>query len=130
LQDNPEGVTIVTLSGVPKYYTFRVTVIVQGQRVTTLVDGGATHNFIDVVLVTRRRIPMEDFEGFNVVLADGYNMMCTQRIKGLEVSLGNYTLTDYFYVIDLEDIHVVIGVHWLYSLGYIHMNYKDMRMEL
>jgi hypothetical protein len=60
---------------------------VQGQRVTTLVDGGATHNFIDVVLVTRRRIPMEDFEGFNVVVADGYNMMCTQRIKGLEVTL-------------------------------------------
>jgi hypothetical protein len=35
------------------------------------VDGGATHNFIDVALVTRRKIPEEYFEGFNVVVADG-----------------------------------------------------------
>jgi hypothetical protein len=51
--------------------------------------------------------------------------MCTQRIKGLEVTLGNYTLTDKFYVVDLADTHVVLGF-----LGDIHMNYKDMRMEL
>jgi hypothetical protein len=60
--------TISTLSVVPKYYTLRVGGIVQGKRVTTLVDGGATHNFIDVALVTRRQIPTEDFEGFDVVV--------------------------------------------------------------
>jgi hypothetical protein len=64
-----------------------------------------------------------------VVVVDGYNMMCTQRIRGLEVTLGNYTLTDDFYIMDLADTHVVLGVQWLYSLGDIHMNYKDMRME-
>jgi hypothetical protein len=52
----------------------------------------------------------EDFEGFNVVVADGYNMMCTQRIRGLEVTLGNYMLTDDFYIMDLADTHVVLGV--------------------
>jgi hypothetical protein len=56
-------------------------------------------------------------------------MMCTQRIRGLDVTLGNYTLTDDFYVVDLVDTHVVLGVQWLYSLGDIHMNYQDMRME-
>jgi hypothetical protein len=54
---------------------------VQGKRVMTLVDGGATHNFIDVALVNWRKILVEDFKGFNVVVADGYNMMCTQRIE-------------------------------------------------
>jgi hypothetical protein len=43
--------------------------------------------------------------------------------------LGNYTLTDDFYVMDLIDTDVVLGVQWLYSLGDIHMNYKDVRME-
>jgi len=101
LQDSPKGVTIATLSTVPKYYTFRVGGIVEGQRVKTLVDGGATHNFIDAALVTRRQIPAEDFEGFNVVVVDGYNVTCTQRIRGLEVSMGKYTLTDEFCVTDL-----------------------------
>jgi hypothetical protein len=64
-------VTISTLSRGHKYYTFRVSGIVQGKRVTTLVDGGAIQKFIDVSLVTRRRILVEDFKGLNVVLPYG-----------------------------------------------------------
>jgi hypothetical protein len=64
-----------------------------------------------------------------VVVADGYNMACTQRIKGLEVTLGNYMLTNEFYIVDLAYIHVVLHFQWLYSLGDIHMNYRYIRME-
>jgi hypothetical protein len=56
------GVTIATLLRVIKYYTFRVRGILQGKRVTTLINGGATHKFIDASLVTRRHIPAEKFE--------------------------------------------------------------------
>jgi hypothetical protein len=44
------------------------------------MDGGATHNFIDVALVNHRKILAEKFKGFNVVVSYGYNIMCTQRI--------------------------------------------------
>jgi hypothetical protein len=64
-----------------------------------------------------------------VVVADGYNMACSRRIRGLEVTLGNYTLNDEFCVVYLANTHVVLVVQWLYSLGDIHMNYQDMRME-
>jgi hypothetical protein len=107
LQDRTKGVTIATLSGVPKYYTFRVRGIVKRHRVTTLIDCGATHNFIDVAFVTRRQILVEYFEGFNVVVEHGYNMACNQRIRS---NIGNYTLTDEFYVVYLADTHVVLGV--------------------
>jgi hypothetical protein len=80
-----------------------------------LVDGGATHNFIDVALVTMRQILAEDFEGINVVVVDVYNMTCTERTKGLEVTMGNYTLIDEFCVMDIAYTHVVLGVQWLYS---------------
>jgi hypothetical protein len=56
-----------------------------------LIDGGATHNFIDATSISRRKIPTEEFEGFKVVVADGYNMNCTHRIRGLQVTLGNYS---------------------------------------
>jgi hypothetical protein len=95
LQEGLKGVTIATLSGVPRYYTFRIRGILQGWRVTTLIDGGATHKFIDATLITRRHILRKDFEGFSVVVADGYNMTFTKRIRGLDVTLGNYNLTCY-----------------------------------
>jgi hypothetical protein len=50
-----------------------------------------------------------------VVVVDVYNMTCTQRAKGLEVTMGNYTLIDEFCVVDIEYTHVVLGVQWLYS---------------
>jgi cbb3-type cytochrome oxidase subunit 1 len=77
LQENAKGVTIATLSRVFKYYTIRIRGIMQGLRVIALIDGGGTHNFIDSIFVTMRHILVEEFEGFNVVVADGYNMTCT-----------------------------------------------------
>jgi len=62
-------------------------------------------------------------------VADGYNMMCTWMIRGLDLTLGNYTLTDDFYMVELDDTNVVLGVQWLYSLGDFKMNYQEMRME-
>jgi hypothetical protein len=61
-------------------------------------------------LVTKRQIPTEEFEGFEVVVEYGYNMTYTQRNRGLEVKLGNFTLNDDFYVVDLEETNVVLGV--------------------
>jgi hypothetical protein len=37
-------------------------------------------------------------------------------------------MTDPFYVVDLSDIDVVLGVQWLYSLGEIGFNYKTLMM--
>jgi hypothetical protein len=124
-----KGGTIATLSRVPRYNTPRLKDLVQGECMTTLVDGGGTHNFIDVSLVAKRGLHTEDFEGFHVVVADGYTMTCLDMILDLEVKLCNYTLTDTFYVVDLLDIDVVLGVQWLYSLGEIGFNYQMLTMS-
>jgi hypothetical protein len=49
----PAKKIIATLFGVPRYDTLGIKGIVQGQRAIALVDGGATHNFIDVASVSR-----------------------------------------------------------------------------
>jgi hypothetical protein len=89
--------------------------------VTALVDGGATHNFIDVSLVARRGLHTKEFGGFHVAMADAYTMTCLDMIPDLEVKLGNYTMIDTFYVVDLSDTDVVLGVQWLYSLGNVNV---------
>ena len=62
------------LSAVPRYHTIRCKGVVLGQRASILVDGGATHNFIDVEMVEKIRIPNEPFVGFTVVIL-GHNTM-------------------------------------------------------
>ncbi len=60
--------TIASLSGIPRFHTFRMRGRVQGHGVTVLVDGGASHNFIDTSLVERKGITTEAFEGFSVII--------------------------------------------------------------
>jgi hypothetical protein len=100
-----------------------------GHHVTTSIDGGETHNFIDVALVARRCMHIEEFEGSNVVMDDGFNMTCMKNIMRLVVTLGNYTLTNNFYLVDLANTDIFLGIQWLDSLWEITINYKVTKMK-
>ena len=56
-------------------------------------------------------------------------MECNYWVPKLNVTLGNYQMTDLFYVVDVSDTHVVLGVQWLYSIGKYTTDYKEMEME-
>jgi hypothetical protein len=117
---------ISTLSSVPKFDTFRVLEVLQGQCVTVLIDGGSTHNFVDSTLVARRGIPTVDFEGFDVVVDGGRRIPCTKKIPQLKVALGNYIVTDDFFVVKVQDTNIILSVQWLVSLGKHSVDYKTM----
>jgi hypothetical protein len=102
-------ITIASISGVPKYSTFRMRGVLQGQRVSVLIDGGASHNFIDSTLVKRRHIPTVEFEGFRVEVAGGNTMPCDRYIPGLNLTLGRHDLAQDFYVMDLLRHQCYIG---------------------
>jgi hypothetical protein len=55
-------------------------------------------------------------------------MECLDRVPDLEIKLGNYTVRDTFYVVDLYDTDVVLGVQWLITLGKITTNYQTLEM--
>ena len=76
-----------------------------------LIDGGATHNFIDRTLVERRGLPMEEFEGFTVVVVGGDRMECTRWIPK-NITLGYYSLTDDLFVVDVPDTNVVRSLYY------------------
>jgi hypothetical protein len=53
---------------------------------------------------------------------------CLDKVPDLEIKLGNYTVRDTFYVVDLSDTDVVLGVQWLITLGKITTNYQTLEM--
>lgn len=57
---------IASISGVQRFSTFRINGVLQGQRATMLINGGASHSFIDSALVNKRHLPNVEFEGFLV----------------------------------------------------------------
>jgi hypothetical protein len=86
-------VTIASISGVPKFNTFRMRGVLKGQKVSVLIDGGDSHNFIDSNLLKRRHIPRVYFEGFHVLeVAGGRTMPCDRYIQGMKLTLGRHDL--------------------------------------
>ena len=102
--------------------------MVHGQRVSVLVDSGATHNFIDAQMVERRGIQTESFDGFSV-LVSGYQTMMFHYVPELSVTMGTYTLTDHFFVVDIPDTNMILGVQWLITLGKVTADWKTLEME-
>ena len=98
------------LNGVPQFHTLRLKGVLQGQRITNLVDGGVTHNFIDATLVDKRKLLTEYFEGFIVVIPGNHTMECNRWIPNLQVKPENYTVKDKFYVVNVVDTNMVLGV--------------------
>jgi hypothetical protein len=123
-----KGVVIATLFGVPRYDTLHIRGIIQGKQAVSLIDGGATHNFIDASLVSRWALQTEEFEEFDVAVADGHTVECLDRVPNLEMKLGNHTMRDTFYVVDLLDTDVVLGVQWMITLGKITTDYQTLEM--
>jgi hypothetical protein len=79
-------------------------------------------------LVSRWALQTEEFEGFDVAVANGHTMECLDRVSYLEIKLGNYTMRDTFYVVDLSDTNVVLGFQWLITLEKITTNYQTLEM--
>ena len=97
--------------------TLRVQGSILNQRVSVLVDSGATHNFIDAQLVQRRAIPTDAFEGFSVLVLGDRTMQCMHYVPSLSVTMGTYTLIDHFFMVDIPNTNVILGVQWLITLG-------------
>jgi hypothetical protein len=121
--------TLASIIRVPKFNTFRMRGVFQGKKVSVLIDGGASHNFIDSALLRRRHIPIVEYEGFKVDVPGGSIMPCDSYIPGMKLTLGRHELLQDVYVMDLRDTNIILGVQWLNTLGPITTNYKTMEMS-
>eukprot|EP00253_Pinus_taeda_P033610 PITA_33610 len=125
----PTRGALATLRRVPKYLTLRVQGTVRGQQVSVLVDSGATHNFINAQMVEWRGIQTESFDGFSVLVPGDQTMTCARYVPEFSVTMGTYTLTDHFFVVNIPDTNMILGVQWLITLGKVKTDWKTLEME-
>ena len=102
---------IAQLSSIQEAVTFRVRGTLDGQRFVALIDTGATHNFIDEKFVSRRGLHTEEHRGFKVMVADGFKIDCTKKISNLQLRLGDYDMTGDFFVVNIGDQDIVLGMN-------------------
>ena len=56
-------------------------------------------------------------------------MQCARYVPELAVTMGTYTMTDHFFLVNIPDTNVVLGVQWLITLGNVTMYWEALEME-
>ena len=56
-------------------------------------------------------------------------MTCACYVLELSVAMGTYTFTDHFFVVNIPDTNMILGVQWLITLGKVTTDWKTLEME-
>lgn len=122
---------IASLHGVKKYLTLKVIGQARGQDVMVLIDTVASHNFIDARFTESKNLKTKGFEGFQVSNTNGKLTLVNHIVERFGVCLESYTTREDFYLYPLKGHpHIILGVKWLFDLGYIHTNYQTLTLAL
>jgi len=95
-----------------------------------LINLGASHNFINVGFAEKKNLKTKGFEGFKVSNANGKLTLVDHIVEIFGVRLHIYTVRENFYIYPLKvHTHIILGVQWLFDLGYTHTNYQKFTMS-
>jgi hypothetical protein len=94
------------------------------ENIIVSINPSCMHNFIDVQLVNRLQVPIKNIQSIDV---EGENV---QIFKDLNITMDKYVLHSYFYVMDMDEVDIVLGYPWIESVGTININVKKKFLKL
>ncbi|XP_062118810.1 uncharacterized protein LOC133832489 [Humulus lupulus] len=122
-----EEVSLHTLATNPK--NFRLMATHGLNQLEVLIDTGINMNFIQEDLAIKLSLPHEDTKCFWVYMGSGHHLTYSQQCKQVPLELqGHQFLVDLF-VLPILGLDVVLGMHWLQTLGPCIHNHKELTME-
>ena len=108
--------------GAPASSTIQLCVRVGAADFIALVDTGSTHNFIGEEAARRAGLPIEPYPRLTATVANGERIACPGVIRQAAVLIDNRAFNVDLYVMPLAGYDVVLGTHWMATLGDIVWN--------
>ncbi|XP_073121107.1 uncharacterized protein [Henckelia pumila] len=120
---------LYSVGGVTGAQTMKFMATIGGTEVVTMVDNGASHNFVSRKLITDKGLPFDASVKFGVYLGDGCRVDCQGVCKNLLVDIGVCQATIQGYLFDLGGVDLILGVDWLRTLGEVRVDWSKMIMK-
>lgn len=116
-------ISIQAIFGGVAHNTIKVAGMVGKQKLTILIDSGATHNFIDPNTVKRLGFQEECSTPLTVTVADGYRLLSGTICSNLGWNMQGHKLNGNLRVLPLGGYDIVLGVEWLKKHSPITFDY-------
>jgi hypothetical protein len=122
------GVSLHALTGLCSTNTMQLLLHVNGKQLRALVDSGSTHSFIHEGVVHALGLDIMRRPGLSVKVANGERLQSYGVCKNTPVDIQGEIFKIDCYTLPLEGFEVILGVHWLKSLGPIVWDFAALSM--
>lgn len=110
-------ISLHALAGSLPSHTMRLLGKIHKHSVVLLMDSGSSHNFLSISLTRKLNLPIKRKQDMRVMVAGGEYMECLGICHDLHVQLTGYEICADLFLIELNNVDVVMGIRWLQTLG-------------
>ncbi|PNX60153.1 hypothetical protein L195_g060044, partial [Trifolium pratense] len=103
--------------------------MIGNRRVLTLIDSGATSNFIATRLVEELGLNVKNTPTYVVEVGNGEKVKNQGVCEGLQFQIQGVNFKRHFFLMELSGSEMVLGMDSLASLGNIEANFGDLCLK-
>ncbi|XP_061345700.1 uncharacterized protein LOC133291454 [Gastrolobium bilobum] len=120
--------TLHSLSGSNNPRSIQLKASIANQVVNVLVDSGSSYNFIRRKLAEELQLPMTKSSKMRVFMGSGEFLLCDRKCPNVKLQIQGHGFITNLWVIELSDLNVILGMHWLTQLGKVTHDYNNLSM--
>ncbi|XP_066379502.1 uncharacterized protein [Miscanthus floridulus] len=110
-------ISLSAATGIRARDTMQLRIKIGTHELTTLLDSGSTHNFINPEAARSADLQFSDSAGAHVIVANGDRVDCQGLARGVQLRIDTEQFTVDCFSIPLALYDMVLGLTWLRSLG-------------
>lgn len=95
-----------------------------------LIDSGSLLNFLSEKLTNKLHLLISNKGKLKVMVANGGQMLCPGKCDHLKLKSGDIEVNTDFYILNLEGMDVILGMHWLQTLGQILWDFEELTIQI
>lgn len=122
-------ISLHAISGTTAPQAMRVRGTAGRHPVVVLIDSGSTHNFVDPKTAKKAGIAIQRNGALEVMVANGERLFSLGHCEQVNLFIQGISVNTDFYLLILERCEVVLGTHWLRTLGPILWDFSNLWMK-
>ncbi|RRT32063.1 hypothetical protein B296_00036097 [Ensete ventricosum] len=108
---------VPTLAGYTNLQILKIEGFLEQQSVIILIYAGNTHNFISNKVATHLMLQKEDYNGFEVKVANDQILKCNQKCPRVKLILQEQGVVADLFLLPLDGFDIVLDIDWLTTIG-------------
>ncbi|RWW81192.1 hypothetical protein BHE74_00010436, partial [Ensete ventricosum] len=109
--------TVPTLADYTNLQTLKIEGFLEQQSIIIHINAGSTNHFMSNKVAAYLMLQKEDYNGFEVKVANGQILKCNQKYPRVKLILQELDVVVDFFLLPLDGLDIVLDIDWLSTIG-------------